>query len=87
MKKKDHPENDLQMRSIGIPSEMREPRLTNREAEVLKLLAMGYNNPQIAEKLFISRFTVEQHRKNIIKKLGATNFVQLILYAQKVGLI
>jgi DNA-binding NarL/FixJ family response regulator len=65
----------------------RECKLTKRECEILELLASGYNNPQIAEKLFISRLTVEQHRKNIIRKLDAKSFVQLILHAQKLGMI
>ena len=61
--------------------------LTKRESQILTLLASGLNNPQIAEKLFISRYTVEQHRKNIIRKLHAKLLAHLVLYAQKAGLI
>lgn len=87
MKNKSLSKKDMHSKNIDVQSELAEPHLTNRETEILKLLAMGYNNPQIGDKLFISRRTVEQHRKNIIKKVQATNFVDLILYAQKMNLI
>ena len=54
--------------------------LTNREVEILYLLANDKNNPQIADELFISRFTVEQHRKNINRKLGANSYGQLFRF-------
>lgn len=56
--------------------------LSTREKEIIKLLSQGLNNPGIAEQLFISRFTVEQHRKNINRKLKIKSFVQIIWYAQ-----
>src|SRR5204863_318547 len=46
------------------------PVLSRREKEVLELIAEGYTNPEIAEKLFISSFTVDSHRKNLIAKLN-----------------
>lgn len=55
--------------------------LTKREKEVLTLLAEGYNNPSIADLLFISRRTVENHRKNLNKKLELKNFAHLMKYA------
>ncbi|RZK38439.1 MAG: response regulator transcription factor [Pedobacter sp.] len=45
---------------------------------MLNLLHRGFNGPQIAEKLFISHFTVETHRKNLMQKLDA-NTTQLLL--------
>jgi len=42
--------------------------LSRREKEVLELIAEGYANPEIAKKLFISSFTVDSHRKNLIVK-------------------
>ncbi|GBD86186.1 transcriptional regulatory protein DegU [bacterium BMS3Abin03] len=61
--------------------------LTKRELEVVKLVSEGYTSKVIAEKLFISPFTVVKHRKNIIKKLHAKNFNEVISYAIANGLI
>ena len=61
--------------------------LTKREVEIVTLLANDFNNPQIAEMLFISRYTVEQHRKNINKKLGIHRYAQLFQYALAFDLI
>lgn len=55
--------------------------LTGREIEILKLLANGYNNPKIADKLFLSRSTIETHRKNIKKKLDLNSLRDLMRYA------
>lgn len=57
-------------------------QLTTREIEIVSLLSKGMNNPQISKELSISRKTVEQHRKNINKKLDTNSFVELIKYAQ-----
>jgi len=61
--------------------------LTCREVEIVKLLVQDYNNPQIAKQLFISRYTVEQHRKNINKKLGTRSYSQLFQYALAFDLV
>ncbi len=61
--------------------------LTKRELEVVKLVSEGYTSKVIAEKLFISPFTVVKHRKNIIKKLSAKNFNEVISYAIANGLL
>lgn len=55
--------------------------LTNREKEVLRLIADGFTNTEIAEKLFISPLTVDSHRKNLITKLDARNTASLIKIA------
>ena len=55
--------------------------LTNREQEVLRLLAEGNGNRQIAERLHISVRTVEGHRARIMLKLELTSLSDLILYA------
>ncbi len=55
--------------------------LTNRETEVLKLVALGFANKEIAEKLFISTHTVISHRKNITEKLGVKSISGLTVYA------
>jgi len=61
--------------------------LTAREIEILKLIADGYTNPEVAERLFISPLTVERHRKNIIAKLNAKNTASLIKIAARKGFI
>jgi len=59
--------------------------LTAREIEVLRLLAKGYTNRQIAEQLGISPRTAEGHRANLSGKLGLRSRVELVEYAQKHG--
>ncbi len=61
--------------------------LTFREKEVIRLLAKGYNNPEIAIQLFISRSTVEQHRKNINRKLNIKSFMDLMHYVYAYNLV
>jgi len=62
-------------------------RLTEREKEILQLLAEGYSSRQIAERLYLTVKTVLNHRKNIMEKLGVDNAAQLIKYAIKIGLV
>ena len=61
--------------------------LTAREIEVLRLLAKGYTNRQIAEQLGISPRTAEGHRANLSSKLGLRSRVELVDYAQQHGLL
>lgn len=61
--------------------------LTNREIEIVKLIAAGFTSQEIAEKLFISYFTVGKHRKNIMKKLELKNTAELVRYAMKEGYV
>ena len=58
-----------------------EPRLTERELEILKLIAEEYSNAQIANTLFISERTVETHRKNMLRKTNNKTIVGLLKYA------
>ncbi len=58
-------------------------RLTKRELELTKLIAQEYTNPEIAEKMYISEFTVKTHRRNIIKKLDVKSTVGLVKLALK----
>ena len=61
--------------------------LSPREQEVMRLLAEGLSRKKIAEKLFISPKTVENHRTNIMNKLGLHSTMDLIRYSAKLGLI
>jgi DNA-binding NarL/FixJ family response regulator len=60
--------------------------LTARETEVLRLIAAGRSNPQIAEELVISLNTVQRHVSNILTKTGAANRTEAALYARDRGL-
>ena len=57
------------------------PAISRREREVLGLIAEGFTNGEIAEKLFVSQFTVDSHRKNLIAKLNVKNTAMLIRFA------
>ncbi len=75
---------------ILIQAQLKENRvakLTKRETEILKLIANGTTTPHIAELLFLSKFTVENHRKNILQKLKAKNVAELISIANQQGLL
>jgi DNA-binding NarL/FixJ family response regulator len=61
--------------------------LSNREKEILILVANGLNNRQIGEKLFITEGTVKNHLTNILAKLGAKDRLQAVLKAQDLRLI
>jgi len=73
-------------KTTGKNSELLE-QLTNREIEVLKLIAQEMTNVEIAEQLFISRRTVDTHRRNLLQKLGSKNSIGLIRFAYSNGLI
>jgi DNA-binding NarL/FixJ family response regulator len=62
-------------------------KLSERETEILEQISEGLSNKMIAEKLFISPFTVKRHIENIYQKLQAQNRVELIGKARKHGLI
>jgi len=62
-------------------------QLTPREREVLRLIALGYTNRQIADKLCISVRTVETHRSNLTDKLGTRSRAQLVRIAREHGLL
>jgi len=62
-------------------------RLTPREQEIMRLLADGLSAREAADRLCISPKTVENHRSNILRKLGLHSSVDLVRYAAKIGLI
>lgn len=57
--------------------------LSAREVEVITLIAEGLTNVEISEKLFLSKHTVNTHRKNIMNKLGVKNTAGIVMYAVK----
>ena len=73
------------MREVRAP-ESPEP-LSERETEVLRLLAQGYSNKEIATNLTLSDKTVKTHVSNILGKLGVPSRTQAALYAVRVGLV
>jgi two-component system response regulator NreC len=68
--------------TVGGPTE-----LTDRELGVLKLLALGHTNAEIADQLFLSVRTVESHRARIQRKLGTSGRAELVRYARENGVI
>ena len=77
--------NKILITNLQNPDEGR--LLTDREREIVKLIAKEYSNKDIAEELFISERTVETHRKNIFKKTGTNSLVGLIKFAYANNLI
>jgi DNA-binding NarL/FixJ family response regulator len=63
------------------------PRLTEREMEVLKLVAQGMNNRDIAKELFISENTVKNHIRNILEKLHLHSRMEAVVYAVREKLL
>ncbi|MFP4489523.1 MAG: response regulator, partial [Bacteroidales bacterium] len=62
-------------------TEIRHANLSRREKEVLLKICEGLSNQEIAERLFISKRTVDKHRANLLSKTGSKNTASLILYA------
>lgn len=60
--------------------------ISKRECEIITLIAEGFTNAQIAEKLFLSAHTINTHRKNIMSKLGVKNTAGIVMYAVKTNL-
>jgi DNA-binding NarL/FixJ family response regulator len=72
---------------LNIEQIMEKMGLSEREMEVLDLIGEGYTNMQIADKLFLSKRTVEGHRQNLLEKTGVKNTAALIKYAIRAGLM
>jgi DNA-binding NarL/FixJ family response regulator len=69
----------------GIPD--RFESLSDREREILQLIAEGHSNKEIASLLSISPVTVETHRSHILQKLDVHNTAELVLFAVRRGVI
>jgi len=75
----------LGVRPGTIPTPRTSGRLTEREREVLRLLAEGLSNQQIADRLFLSKRTVEHHVGNILAKVGVASRAEALAYAVRHG--
>ncbi len=73
-------------RMAAGPTDAQTPRLTDRETEVLRLVAKGLTAKQVAERLVLSHRTVENHVQNTLSKLQLHNRAQLVRYALEQGL-
>lgn len=74
-------------RNTAVTRNGRVMSLTPREREVLRCLAQGQSNRQVGERLSISAKTVETHRANVMRKLGASSIVDLVHYAIRNGIV
>ena len=78
---------ELGARLAAEPESVTPDDLSDRELEVLRLIALGHTNNEIAERLFLSVRTVESHRAHIQQKLGLTSRSELVRYALERGVI
>ena len=75
---------NMSMLAVDEPDE---DQLSNREVEILVEVCRGLSNQEIADKLFISKRTVDKHRSNIMEKTGCKNTANLVVYAIKNHLV
>lgn len=78
---------DLLVNMLKKRKDTKQIDLTQRENEVLTLIAKGLSNTEIADKLFISARTVEKHRAELLLKTESKNSISLVVYAIKNGLV
>ncbi len=77
-----------EVRKMDAPAETEEQRVvTNREEEVLQLIADGCSTPEVAEQLYISQKTVKNHLASIYQKLDARDRTQAVLQAVRMGIV
>jgi NarL family two-component system response regulator LiaR len=78
---------EVLIKAATAPAAVEAEGLTTRELEILRLMVSGESNPDIAERLFVSRSTVKFHVSNILMKLGATSRTEAVAIALQKGLI
>ena len=74
-------------KSSTAPGTTSDRSLNDREIAILKLLAQGCTNSQIADQIFLSPETVKWYRKNLLLKFDAANSAELIFRAKELGLL
>jgi DNA-binding NarL/FixJ family response regulator len=74
-------------KQVNQPAKPRKFALSARETEILKLVAVGKSNSDVARELSLSENTVKFHLKNIMQKLSASNRTEAAIYAQREGII
>src|SRR6201996_4168546 len=82
-----NPELGAKLAAEPVEADTRPDNLSPREAEVLKLIALGHTNSEIASSLFLSVRTVESHRAHIQQKIRLTTRAELVAYARDHGLL
>jgi DNA-binding NarL/FixJ family response regulator len=75
------------MSRLAITTPSDDESLSDREIEILVEVCRGLSNQEIADKLFISKRTVDKHRANILEKTGCKNTANLVVYAIKNRLV
>lgn len=78
--------NGNELASYNLKKDEAQTLLTKREIQVMRLLAMGYKNREVADKLSISVLTVQTHRKHIMSKLNISNPIDLVWKALEINL-
>jgi DNA-binding NarL/FixJ family response regulator len=74
-------EQELNRKKMFKDAFAQKMKLTKREIQIIRLLAMGKSSPQVSTELSISTFTVDTHRKNIFRKLEINNIADLVRFA------
>jgi DNA-binding NarL/FixJ family response regulator len=85
----ENPESDLASTDImnRVHASCEPLKISNREVEIIRLIAQGYTTKEIADKLFLSTHTIVTHRKNIMRKLGINNTASLVIYAVQENIV
>lgn len=75
------------LENVSIYSSCQGMNISDREMEIIALIAEGNSNKEIADKLFLSTHTITTHRKNIMNKIGVNNTAGLVLFAVRENLV
>ncbi len=81
-----HDMNKVENYYSNINNNILEFNISKREKDVLKLLCLGFSSKKIAEKLFISKHTVDEHRRHLLGKTKLTNTTELVYFAFQKGI-